>query len=102
MQGGEINQRHDGVTVDGAKVVQADIVADNGVIHVIDAVILPKCNACRAGPPPFGRPNAGRAPHPPLGSTAVCFVQSSLESRDDMGCASRGGCPANSRGARTA
>lgn len=31
----------DGVTVNGATVIQADIVADNGVIHVIDAVILP-------------------------------------------------------------
>lgn len=31
----------DGVTVNGAKVVQADIVADNGVIHVIDTVIVP-------------------------------------------------------------
>ena len=31
-----------GVTVDGAKVIKADIVADNGVIHVIDSVILPK------------------------------------------------------------
>ena len=31
----------DGVTVNGAKVVQADIVDSNGVIHVIDAVILP-------------------------------------------------------------
>ena len=31
----------DGVTVNGAKVVQADVMADNGVIHVIDAVILP-------------------------------------------------------------
>jgi len=31
-----------GVTVDGAKVVQADIAADNGVIHVIDSVVLPK------------------------------------------------------------
>ena len=31
-----------GVTVDGAKVVTADIVADNGVIHVIDSVVLPK------------------------------------------------------------
>lgn len=31
----------DGVSVNGAKVVQADIVASNGVIHVIDAVILP-------------------------------------------------------------
>jgi uncharacterized surface protein with fasciclin (FAS1) repeats len=31
-----------GVTVDNAKVVQADIVASNGVIHVIDSVVLPK------------------------------------------------------------
>ncbi len=31
-----------GVTVDGAKVVQADVVADNGVIHVIDSVVMPK------------------------------------------------------------
>jgi uncharacterized surface protein with fasciclin (FAS1) repeats len=31
-----------GVTVDGAKVVQADIKASNGVIHVIDSVVLPK------------------------------------------------------------
>jgi uncharacterized surface protein with fasciclin (FAS1) repeats len=31
----------DGVTVDGATVTTADIVASNGVIHVIDAVILP-------------------------------------------------------------
>ena len=31
-----------GVTVDGAQVVKADIVADNGVIHVIDRVVIPK------------------------------------------------------------
>ncbi|MCL4104858.1 UNVERIFIED_CONTAM: hypothetical protein GTU68_018565 [Idotea baltica] len=31
-----------GVTVDGATVTAADIEASNGVIHVIDAVILPK------------------------------------------------------------
>jgi uncharacterized surface protein with fasciclin (FAS1) repeats len=31
-----------GVTVDAAKVVQADVVASNGVIHVIDSVVLPK------------------------------------------------------------
>jgi uncharacterized surface protein with fasciclin (FAS1) repeats len=31
-----------GVTVDGANVTTADIEASNGVIHVIDAVILPK------------------------------------------------------------
>jgi uncharacterized surface protein with fasciclin (FAS1) repeats len=30
-----------GVTVNGANVVAADIIASNGVIHVIDAVILP-------------------------------------------------------------
>jgi uncharacterized surface protein with fasciclin (FAS1) repeats len=32
----------DGVMIDNAKVVKTDIVASNGVIHVIDAVILPK------------------------------------------------------------
>lgn len=31
-----------GVTVDGANVIQADVEASNGVIHVIDAVILPQ------------------------------------------------------------
>ncbi|GGE22547.1 beta-Ig-H3/fasciclin [Polymorphobacter glacialis] len=32
----------DGVSVNGAKVVTADIGCSNGVIHVIDAVLLPK------------------------------------------------------------
>lgn len=32
----------DGVKIDGASVVSADVVASNGVIHVIDAVILPE------------------------------------------------------------
>lgn len=31
-----------GVKVDGANVIKTDILCDNGVIHVIDAVILPK------------------------------------------------------------
>jgi len=31
----------DGVKVNDATVIQADIVADNGVVHVIDAVIVP-------------------------------------------------------------
>ena len=31
-----------GVMIDAATVVSADIAASNGVIHVIDAVILPK------------------------------------------------------------
>jgi uncharacterized surface protein with fasciclin (FAS1) repeats len=37
-----IASRNGGVTVDGAKVVKTDIAATNGVIHVIDSVILPK------------------------------------------------------------
>ena len=36
-----INALQGGVKVGGANVVAADIVADNGVIHVIDKVILP-------------------------------------------------------------
>ena len=36
-----VNGRH-GVRVNNAHVVKADIVADNGVIHVINKVLLPK------------------------------------------------------------
>ena len=44
VQGSKVKIRvKDGVvTIDGAKVVKADIACKNGVIHVIDAVILPK------------------------------------------------------------
>ena len=31
-----------GIQVDDAKVIKADIVADNGFIHVIDTVVIPK------------------------------------------------------------
>ena len=31
-----------GVTVNGAKVVSADVAASNGVIHVVDSVLIPK------------------------------------------------------------
>ena len=43
VQGSEvhIDAKGSGVKVDGANVVTADIMATNGVIHVIDAVILP-------------------------------------------------------------
>lgn len=36
-----VSKSGSGVTVDGANVVAADIAADNGVIHVIDKVMLP-------------------------------------------------------------
>lgn len=43
----------DGVTVGGAKVVKTDVIATNGVIHVIDTVVLPPENlvatAAKAG-----------------------------------------------------
>lgn len=37
-----IDAMTDGVRVEGAMVIQADIEASNGVIHVIDAVMLPE------------------------------------------------------------
>ncbi len=43
VQGSELTlATSGGVTVDGAKVVKADVVASNGVIHVIDSVVIPK------------------------------------------------------------
>jgi len=43
VQGGSLTvATAGGVTVNGAKVTATDIVADNGVIHVIDSVVLPK------------------------------------------------------------
>ena len=42
VQGGELAiDATSGVTVNGANVVTADIETSNGVIHVIDAVLLP-------------------------------------------------------------
>jgi len=42
VQGGELEiGTEDGVTVNGANVVTADIEASNGVIHVIDQVLMP-------------------------------------------------------------
>jgi uncharacterized surface protein with fasciclin (FAS1) repeats len=37
-----IATRNGGVTVDNAKVAKTDIAASNGVIHVIDTVLMPK------------------------------------------------------------
>ncbi len=43
VQGGELTvSTTGGVKVDSANVVKTDIVASNGVIHVIDSVVLPR------------------------------------------------------------
>ena len=43
VQGSDLDvNATNGVTVDGATVVTADIETDNGVIHVIDRVVLPQ------------------------------------------------------------
>ena len=43
VQGSSLTIKTDGgVMVDGAKVTATDIVASNGVIHVIDSVVIPK------------------------------------------------------------
>ncbi len=43
MQGGSVLiDATKGVTIDNAKLIKADIVADNGFIHVIDTVMMPK------------------------------------------------------------
>ena len=49
VQGSTIRVRtHPGVMVNNAKVIKTDILADNGVIHVIDTVILPPAGAAAA------------------------------------------------------
>jgi uncharacterized surface protein with fasciclin (FAS1) repeats len=47
VQGGsvKVSTMGGGVMIDNAHVVKADIAASNGVIHVIDTVILPKAGA---------------------------------------------------------
>jgi uncharacterized surface protein with fasciclin (FAS1) repeats len=43
VQGGSVRiDTSDGVSVDGAKVVETDIETSNGVIHVIDTVLMPE------------------------------------------------------------
>ena len=43
VQGAELDvDATNGVTVDGANVITTDIETDNGVIHVIDRVVLPQ------------------------------------------------------------
>lgn len=44
LDGNEVTLKSDNgkVTVDGANVTQSDIIADNGVIHIVDSLVLPK------------------------------------------------------------
>lgn len=44
LQGDTVNLKSDNgkVTVENANVIQSDLLADNGVIHEIDAVVLPE------------------------------------------------------------
>lgn len=42
VQGNELSiNTENGVMVDNAKVITADVVCDNGVIHIIDSVLMP-------------------------------------------------------------
>ena len=38
----QVSQRNGSVMIDNAKVIKTDVMASNGVIHVIDTVIIPK------------------------------------------------------------
>ena len=52
LEGGEIRfDATDGVKVNGAKVTRSDIEATNGVIHVIDAVLLPTSSTTQTADP---------------------------------------------------
>jgi len=58
MQGAvvKINTTADGVTIGGAKVTKTDIVCSNGVIHVINRVIIPPVEVPTATPTPKPTP----------------------------------------------
>jgi len=47
-----VNSTNGTVTVNGAKVIKADVTASNGVIHIIDAVLIPLTPAQSSSPTP--------------------------------------------------
>jgi uncharacterized surface protein with fasciclin (FAS1) repeats/plastocyanin len=63
----KINNTADGVTIGGAKVTKTDIVCSNGVIHVVDRVILPPVEVKTATPTPTPTPQP---------STTITFTMS--------------------------
>lgn len=52
----------DAMTIDGASIVQADVMATNGVVHVIDKVLIPGAHAAQvAAAPAATDPGAAQA-----------------------------------------
>jgi uncharacterized surface protein with fasciclin (FAS1) repeats len=41
------------ITLEDAKIIQADIICKNGVIHIIDSVLIPPINTVGHNPPPL-------------------------------------------------
>lgn len=66
VQGETVTVGIDGgtVTINGAEVIIADLEASNGVVHVLDAVLLPELCTIFAGGPYIDFINAGGAPQP--------------------------------------
>lgn len=87
LQGGTVDiQTSPSVTVNGANVITADILANNGVIHVIDAVLLPEADggtttAPTAAPGPGGTTMAPTAAPGPGDSTAMPTTAADQPSR---------------------
>jgi Fasciclin domain len=63
--------------VDDATVVQADIETDNGVIHVIDTVLMPQCDPEHRDSGGFGNEASAVAPggYRPIRSTSVAAMK---------------------------
>ena len=64
----KVNYTGDAVTIGGAKVTKTDIVCKNGVIHVVDRVILPPVEVKTATPTPTPSPT-------PQPTTTITFTR---------------------------
>ena len=64
LQGGtiKIGANDKGAFINDAKLLKTDINASNGVIHVIDSVILPPAAAKKAAAVPMAAPAVAAAP----------------------------------------
>ena len=77
LQGGAIKiaANDKGAFINDAKLVTTDINASNGVIHVIDSVILPPAAAKKAAAAPVAAPVISAAPVYHHNGQAVTYVQ---------------------------